>query len=332
MAYPDIVSYTSGFTTSNATSTSITVPSGTQADDLMLLLISKDGTGTFTTPTNWTQLANAGSTAQAVGIFYRQLTGSLSNFSISHASEMTAWLCLRIPNGDVPQISSAATGSSTTPNPPNFHSSHSAGAEVFGAAIVAEPKDTRKIVGFNAYKFNRSMFNTLGVKADIRIYTTGIASSEAFGDTEVRSRYSVLGRGIASAEEFGSPTLLSRYRVTPTGIESGTAFGAPVVRLAGTAHYADASMLVAINFTVSMDAPIRVGLHADRFIDAPIIIAAHRWGGAPADAVEWGKPTAPAGAWAGKSKPAGAWEKLDKPPSGWDKKAVPDSSWVKKRG
>ena len=136
MAYPQIAASTSGFTTSNATSTSITVPSGTQAGDLMVLLISKDGTGTFTTPSDWTQLVNAGSSAQAVGIFYRQLSASLSNFTIAHASEMTAWILLRIPNGDIPTVSSAATGNSTTPNPPSLASSFAAGTEIMWLAFA----------------------------------------------------------------------------------------------------------------------------------------------------------------------------------------------------
>lgn len=136
MAYPTIAGYTTGSRTSNATSTSITVPSGTQAGDLMLLLISKDGTGLFTAPSGWEVLENTGSSAQAVGVFYRQLTAPLSNFTIAHASEMTAWVLLRIPDGEVPQKSSRATGSSTSPNPPSLTHSFGAGTEVMWLAMM----------------------------------------------------------------------------------------------------------------------------------------------------------------------------------------------------
>lgn len=136
MSYPTIASYTTGSTTSNATSTSITVPSGTQAGDLMLLLISKDGTGLFTTPSGWKVLENTGSSAQAVGIFYRQLTAPLSNFTIVHASEMTAWILLRIPDGDIPQKSSRATGNSRAPNPPSLKHSFREGTEVMWLAMM----------------------------------------------------------------------------------------------------------------------------------------------------------------------------------------------------
>ena len=136
MAYPTIADYTTGSRTSNATSTSITVPSGTQAGDLMLLLISKDGTGLFTTPSGWEVLENTGSSAQAVGIFYRQLTAPLSNFTIAHASEMTAWILLRIPDGDIPQKSSRATGNSRLPDPPSLTHSFGAGTEVMWLALM----------------------------------------------------------------------------------------------------------------------------------------------------------------------------------------------------
>ena len=136
MAYPTIANYTTGMTASNATSTSITVPSGTQAGDLMLLLISKDGTGLFTNPSGWTQLAQRAYSGQSVAGYYRQLTAPLSNFTIAHASEMTAWILLQIPGGDIPQISSYVDGSSTAPNPPSLTHSFVAGTEVMWLAMM----------------------------------------------------------------------------------------------------------------------------------------------------------------------------------------------------
>lgn len=136
MAYPSIASYLTGNLSVNGTSSSIIAPSGTVSGDLMVLIITKDGTGTFTTPSGWTSLANTSYSAQCVGIFYRKLTASLSNFTIVHASEMTSWIILRIPNGDTPQISVRVDGSSATPNPGSLTHSFGAGTEVLWIACA----------------------------------------------------------------------------------------------------------------------------------------------------------------------------------------------------
>lgn len=136
MAYPTIANYSSGDITTNATSTSITAPSGTQAGDLMLLLIAKDGTGTFTVPSGWASFENTAYSAQAVGVFYQKLTGPLTNFTITHASEMTAWILLRIPGGAVPQKGTRVTGNNTTPDPPSFAHTFGAGKEVMWLALM----------------------------------------------------------------------------------------------------------------------------------------------------------------------------------------------------
>jgi uncharacterized repeat protein (TIGR02543 family) len=136
MAYPTIASYLTGSLNTNGTTSSIIAPSGTQANDLIVLIITKDGTGTFTVPSDWTSLANTAYSAQCLGIFYRKLTAPLSNFTITHANEMTSWVILRIPNGDIPKISTIANGSSTLPNPASLTSGFATNTETLWLACA----------------------------------------------------------------------------------------------------------------------------------------------------------------------------------------------------
>lgn len=129
MAYPQIATYQTGFTTVNATSTTITVPTGTQDKDLLLLFFSKDGTAAPSTPANWSLLAGGSSGASYFSVFYRKLTGSISDFTVTHASEQTSWVIVRIPLGDTPVINTVATGTSTAPNSGSLSSGFSLGIE-----------------------------------------------------------------------------------------------------------------------------------------------------------------------------------------------------------
>lgn len=129
MAYPQIATYQTGFTTVNATSTTITVPTGTQDKDLLLLFFSKDGTAAPSTPANWNLLGGGSSGASYFSVFYRKLTGSISDFTVTHASEQTAWVIVRIPLGDTPVINTVATGTSTAPNSGSLSSGFSLGIE-----------------------------------------------------------------------------------------------------------------------------------------------------------------------------------------------------------
>ena len=244
MAYPEVASYTSGFTTANATSTSITVPSGTQAGDLMVLLISKDGTGTFTTPSDWTGLVNVGSSAQAVGIFYRQLTAELSNFTIAHASEMTAWILLRIPGGAVPQVSSPATGNSTLPSPPSLTHSFGAGTEVMWLA-------------FAGWDYNRtcSAYPTTFTENRLSSVSTSTGGSGVAMAT-LESTTNPQGPGtftISATDTWQAYTLA--FNIAPISIEgtasSDTTATAEILKITGLTGSADS--LVSID-----DVPIRL--------------------------------------------------------------------------
>lgn len=133
MPYPAIANSTSGITTSNDTTSTIVYPTGCVAGDLLVLLFALDGSTAPSTPGSWTVLAQSVDTGNDAytSIYYRQLTGSVSgNFSITHASEISSSIILRIPWGDVPQVSTVARGSSTSPLSSALTHSWASGTEV----------------------------------------------------------------------------------------------------------------------------------------------------------------------------------------------------------
>lgn len=139
MAYPSIADYNTGSTASNATYTTITPPATTQANDLLLLFFTKDGsaapTGNSGGFTVLTGSADSGS-ASYMTIFYKQITGPQSNFTVSHASEMTSWIIVRIPGGQIPQYSTVARASSNVPNPDSLTHTLGAGKEILWIACA----------------------------------------------------------------------------------------------------------------------------------------------------------------------------------------------------
>ena len=122
MAFPQITDYKTGYTTVDATSTTITLPTHSSGD-LLMLFITKDGTALFTTPSGWTLLGQRAYSGQDLAIYYKQVSSTVSSFTISHASEMTSWISVVIPNGDIPVVSTYSQSSnSKNPDPPILNS------------------------------------------------------------------------------------------------------------------------------------------------------------------------------------------------------------------
>lgn len=122
MAFPQITNYNTGYTTVDATSTTITLPTHSSGD-LLMLFITKDGTALFTTPSGWTLLGQRAYAGQDLAIYYKQVSSTVSSFTISHASEMTSWISVVIPNGDIPVVSTYSQSLKTNkPDPPILNS------------------------------------------------------------------------------------------------------------------------------------------------------------------------------------------------------------------
>ncbi|MFX1265780.1 MAG: hypothetical protein ACFFH0_10405, partial [Promethearchaeota archaeon] len=102
----------------------VNMPATVNAGDLLIVLFTNDGNATVTTPAEWTELAsNAGNGAVRLSVYYKIAGGTEGsttvNFATSAAEEAAAQV-YRITNWHgttPPEISAAATGTSTRPNP-----------------------------------------------------------------------------------------------------------------------------------------------------------------------------------------------------------------------
>lgn len=125
-AFGSVATATAG---SDTTSLSIARPSGTAAGDLLILLLSKDGSGAVNTPTNW-NLANEGACpgggrgACRLGVFWRvAATGEPTSYTVSWTgSEQAAGAILRYVGADTTtpiDVVSAGTNTSNAPTAPS---------------------------------------------------------------------------------------------------------------------------------------------------------------------------------------------------------------------
>jgi hypothetical protein len=125
MAFPvDAARIGTGGSTA-ATNKVCNLPTGISSGDLLLLILRSAGADTHSTPTGWTALAlNNGADAadDITSVFYRVASGTEgSTVTVNGTASLKfAAICWRITGGDTPQISTAATGTSTTPDPPSF--------------------------------------------------------------------------------------------------------------------------------------------------------------------------------------------------------------------
>jgi|LSQX01.1.fsa_nt_gb uncharacterized repeat protein (TIGR02543 family) len=137
---PAIASHTTGQKYSMATSTNITVPSGTKSGDLLILIFNIYSSETPNRPAGWTSLTSGNYKGELAvhsqEIFYRKLTAPLSNFSVSHTPNNSSWILLRIPDGDIPIASTVATGQNWAPSPPSLKHNFGTGTEVLWIAVA----------------------------------------------------------------------------------------------------------------------------------------------------------------------------------------------------
>lgn len=130
MAFPVVESRSSGATsTTNTTTHSITLPSGIQAGELLLVVFSVDGNPTCTPSAGWSRLTPAanGSTVQGC-ILWKVAEGGDTLTITTSASEQSSHVSFRI-SGAAFITGAGANGSSTNSNPPSV--SINAGADDF---------------------------------------------------------------------------------------------------------------------------------------------------------------------------------------------------------
>jgi hypothetical protein len=120
---PEVRSYTTNKETAATTLHNVTIPSGMVAGDLLLLLMVVDSNGSITTPGGWTLLnITANSTNMQNAIFYKIAAGTETNFTVTTASAESVNACLAIKYAGTPITTTAATGTSATPDCPSLDS------------------------------------------------------------------------------------------------------------------------------------------------------------------------------------------------------------------
>lgn len=130
--YPIVSGFSTGL--GSGTSTTVTVGGGTSgtavSGDLFIVLIMKDGTGSFTWPASpaWStinglpQNAGGGTNTAVLDGRYLIASGGETTISITHANEITAWHSFRITNwhGSTAVAGAGTNGNSTNPDPPSL--------------------------------------------------------------------------------------------------------------------------------------------------------------------------------------------------------------------
>jgi len=149
------------------------VPDGTASADLLILIFDWNDNRTPTPPKEWATLSS-GVSDKGVGhsqtIFYRKLTGAISNFSMYSPGGGTTWILLRIPDGDTPVASTVATGGSWYPDPPELAHPFAAGTDVLWIAVA----------GFSSHYFQNVTQWPTGYD-DKRIHVDSMTSSTEQG-------------------------------------------------------------------------------------------------------------------------------------------------------
>lgn len=176
--------------------------------DLLIITITKDGTGAFTWPaspaftqcTGFPVTAGGGTNSAIVDARYRISTGDETTCAITHASESTAWHTVRIAADSwsgVPE-SQSSNGNSTNPDPPSL--SPSWGLErTLWIVVAGNDGDVAITAGPSGYFLQ----NNVRVAA-----STGSGSAFAVKESAVATEDP--GTFTMSSEQWGAGTIAVR--------------------------------------------------------------------------------------------------------------------------
>ena len=239
MAFPTILGFGGTNSGGNVTTTTVDIVTrvgGTpRINDLVLIVITKDGTGAFTWPAGWTACPNfpvtyASTNNQGVlDARYRYIqNGDNLSPAITHASEGTAhqvyWLDGTAAISGTPD-SAVATGDSTNPNPPSLTPAWGS-ADTLWLAVAADDGNTAITAGPASYtNFQNDRWantNGVGIASARRNNTTATEDPGTFTMTTEQ-----WGAGtIAINPGIAVPDLLNRQRSHwPTHIPRTVALG-----------------------------------------------------------------------------------------------------------
>lgn len=237
MAFPTATTATSQQSTNSATRT-VTLPVGVAAGDLVIALIAGDGTTTFTWPSPWVEIKDEAGSGFVFTAAYLIASGGETSVAVTaSAVERSNHIALRITgwHGTTPpEIAAAATGSSTTPNPPSLTPSWGAADTLWIAIAAADDSATPfPITAWPAnYTTNQIANATATSAADVALATRGLnAAAEDPGTftmtgTETWNAYTIAVRpaaetAISGTDSGAASDTASAPAVALTSIDSG---------------------------------------------------------------------------------------------------------------
>lgn len=135
---------------SSSTTTPVTFTS-CNANDLVVSFIASDsGAGAHTWPSPWVNIKDEAFTGAWASIAYLIASGGETGVNVTHTSEKSNAISVRITGyAGTPEITTAATGSSTTPDPGSLSPSWGAADTLWIAnAMVDQSDPTETVTGF----------------------------------------------------------------------------------------------------------------------------------------------------------------------------------------
>ncbi len=210
MSFPIVQGVTTSTQAANSTTTVINLPPGVAAGELVLAFLGTDsGAGANTWPSPWVELKDDAGTGFEAGIAYLIASGGETSVTVTHSTERGNAIAMRISgwHGTTPpEVTTAATGSSTTPNPGSLTPSWGADDTLWIAAMFADDSAVPFPVTAwpTNYTDNQTQGSTAASACDVAIATRNLnAASEDPGTftmtgTETWSAYTVAVRPAAA--------------------------------------------------------------------------------------------------------------------------------------
>lgn len=221
---PQIVSTTGLYDRVNTTTHNVVMPAVVDANDLLIVITANDGSATVTTPSGWTQLfTTANSTSLRLGAYYKFAAGTEDGTSVNFAtsaSEILTAQVYRITGALAVESGTAATGTSTTPNPPSLIPSWGARDTLWLSALGADDGSITVSTYPTNYTNGRldkdtySSSITYASVASARRYLN--ASSEDPGTFTLTGSNAWVANTIAIRPEPSTPTITSPTKTNVT--------------------------------------------------------------------------------------------------------------------
>jgi hypothetical protein len=191
LAAPVVASVTETAFGTDTTTHNVNMPATVNAGDLLIVLFTNDGDATVITPDGWSLLAsNTRGTAVRLSVYYKIAAGTEGGTTVNFvtsANEQAAAQVYRITDWHgttPPEISTAATGTSTAPNPASLNPAGWDVADTLWLAVAGQDRGDQS--GTTAYPAS---------------YTDGISTQSSVPATTGVCRTHSARRVLAAASE-----------------------------------------------------------------------------------------------------------------------------------